>query len=80
MLAGDNAGVAARARLERTPLGGEVDVHDAEALGVAQGPLEVVEQRPDEVAAQVDPVADGAVRGVQVGVEVADPLRVGQES
>ena len=27
-----------------------VDVHDAEGLGVALGPLEVVEQRPDDVA------------------------------
>ena len=50
----DDVGVPTGARLRRADLGGEVDVHDAEAVGVALGPLEVVEERPHEVAAQVD--------------------------
>ncbi len=37
--------------LRRPHAGVEVHVHDAEAVGVALGPLEVVEQRPDEEAA-----------------------------
>ena len=39
-----------RAVLQRALLRGVVDVHDAEALGVARGPLEVVQQAPHHVA------------------------------
>ena len=51
---GDHLGIEVGAVLRCALLGGEVDVHDAEALRVALRPLEVVEQRPDEVAAHVD--------------------------
>src|SRR4030095_6269593 len=50
--------VPGAAALDRAPLGRVVDVDDAEALGVAAAPLEVVQQRPREVAADVDAVLD----------------------
>ena len=53
-----------------------VDPGEAEALGEAVGPLEVVEQRPDEVAAHVDAGVDGVEHGAQMAAEVGDPLRV----
>src|SRR5690606_36192789 len=46
--------------LRRALQGAEVDVHDAEPLFVAEGPFEVVEQRPEEIAFQVDAGGDGA--------------------
>ena len=45
---------------------------EAEALRVALGPLEVVEQRPHEVAPDVDSRIDRGGDGLQVPVEVAD--------
>src|SRR5437879_5562298 len=42
------------APLDRPLLARVVHVHDAEPLRVPLRPLEVVEQRPDEVAAQID--------------------------
>src|SRR5205085_4862394 len=38
-----------RAPLPRPLLRREIDVNDAEALGVAEGPFEVVQEGPDEV-------------------------------
>src|SRR5919202_1643356 len=49
----DDVGVVSPARLDRAPLRLVVDVDEAEALREAVGPLEVVEQRPGEVAAHV---------------------------
>ena len=40
------------------------------------GPLEVVQQRPAVVAADVDAPGDGVADGAQVGVEVVDPRLV----
>ena len=68
--------VPARAVLRRALEGLEVDVDEPEALGVAERPLEVVQQRPHEVAAQVDAVGDRAVRGAEVRVEVVDADRI----
>src|SRR5690606_32431339 len=46
---GDLVAVPPAARLEGAAPGREVHVDDAEPLGVAAGPLEVVEQGPQEV-------------------------------
>src|SRR3954447_15375573 len=73
---GDQLAVPAGAVLGRAPLGRVVDVDDAEALGVAVLPLEVVQQRPHVVAADVDPVGDrGGQRG-DVVLQVGDAPRV----
>src|SRR5215208_485192 len=72
----DDLGVEAGARLGGALLGGEVDVDDAEALGVAVAPLEVVEEGPGEVAAEVDAGLDRAAGGAQVVAVVGDAQRV----
>ena len=41
------------------------------------GPLEVVEERPDEVPAHVDAVRDRGVNGGEMLAEVVDPERIG---
>ena len=62
-------GVPVGARLRRTPLRRVVDVDEPEALGVAEGPLEVVAERPLEEPADVDALLDRAVHRTQVGVD-----------
>src|SRR5205085_6703651 len=52
------------------------DVHDAEALRVAERPLEVIEQRPHEVAAQVHSLLRGRTRRLEVLAQVRDAQRI----
>ena len=49
---------------------------DAEALVIPVGPLEVVHQRPLEVAAHIHPFLDGGTDRAEVGVEIGDAPRV----
>src|SRR5580704_13715322 len=58
-LAGDQLLVPAGAGLRDAGLGAEVHEDQAEPAAVPVGPLQVVEQRPDEVAAYVHPGLDG---------------------
>jgi hypothetical protein len=44
---------------------------DPEALGVSEGPLEVVEQRPDEVATDGHAVRDRAGNRVEVRAQMS---------
>src|SRR5207253_2287719 len=73
--AGD-AGVPAGALFEDASLGEVVDIDQAEALRVAVCPLEVVHQRPDEVAAQIDACLYRGMGGSEVCIQERDPLRV----
>src|SRR3990172_4216717 len=73
---GDQALVPASAALGDPTLVVEVDPNQSEALAVTQAPLEVVEQRPDEVAAQVDAGGEGVRRCRDVPREVADAIVV----
>src|SRR5436190_19430293 len=72
----DEVAVPERAALGRSALRREVDVHDPEAARVAVLPLEVVEQRPDVVAADVDAGGHGALDGRDVLAQVRDAIRV----
>src|SRR3954454_23961862 len=72
----DEVAVPERAALGHAPLGRVVHVDEAEALGVAVLPLEVVEHRPGEVAPDVDAVGDRAGQRAQVRLEVLDAPRV----
>src|SRR5436309_9751930 len=72
----DDFPIEERAPLQGAPLGREIHLHDAEALRVAVLPLEVVEQRPREVAAQVDSLPDRPVRRLEVPAVVLDTARV----
>src|SRR6266702_5194504 len=57
-------------------LRGEVDVMDAEAIGVAVSPLVVVHERPAEVALDRDTFGDGAVQMGEVVAEIHDAVGV----
>ena len=69
-------GIELRALLQRPFQRREVDVDDAEAFGVAEGPFEVVEEGPDEVAADVGAFGDRVRDGADVLAEVVDAQRV----
>jgi len=73
---GDDAGVLQAGVLDGASLGVVVDVDDAEPLVVAVGLLEVVEERPREVAAHVGARVDRLGDRAEVAPEVLDPLRV----
>src|SRR5215216_1240977 len=72
----DDPSVPAGAHLGDAPLGAVVHEHDTEALRIALRPLEVVQERPDHVAAEVNPLLPSAVRRPEVGVEVGDALLI----
>ena len=54
----------------------EVNVDDAEPLGVSIRPLEVVEQRPDEVAGDRDALVDRVCDGPEMGFEIGGPFGI----
>src|SRR5581483_223054 len=68
----DPVAVPEGAPLRDPPLGGEVDEDDPEALRVAVLPLEVVQQRPDVVAPDVDAELPRPLDGVDVPAQVGD--------
>src|SRR5215207_6760784 len=68
--------VEAAAVLDRSLLCLVVDVHDSEALGVAVAPLIVVEERPREIAAQINSLHDRIAYRFQMGFEVGDTQRI----
>src|ERR1039458_7853419 len=53
-----------------------VDPDEAESLRESVPPFEVVEQRPDDVAANVDTGGDRIEDGAEMTLEVGDALRV----
>ena len=73
---GDDLFVPERAVFGGAFLGFKIDVDDAEPLGVALGPLEVVDQRPDVVAVDRDAGLDGAVDLGEVGPDVIEAAHV----
>src|SRR4030088_3152033 len=75
-VAADHVAVPGRAVLRGALLRVVVDVDQAEPLVVSVAPLEVVQERPGEVAAQVDTGGQGGVGSPQVSVEVRDPFDV----
>src|SRR5712691_2056017 len=75
-LHGDEIAVPAERGLRRAPLSAEVDMHEAEPLVVALGPLEIVDQRPDQVTAHVDASDDRLAHRPDMAVQVADPRLV----
>src|SRR5215831_728955 len=76
----DQLSVPREGVLRRAALSLVVHVHETEAGCIALGPLEVVEQRPDEVAAHVHPGVHGFAHGPQVPVEEIDALGVVDEA
>src|SRR5215510_2151909 len=72
-LRGDEVPVPREAVLRHPLEGVEVDVDDSEAAGVAERPLEVVEERPEEVAAHGHARRDSRSDCVEMALEVGDP-------
>src|SRR5215218_6726483 len=72
----DQVAVPQGAPLRDAPLRLEVDEHDPEPLAVAGFPLEVVQQRPDVVAAHVDAGRTRPVDGLDVPADVRDAALV----
>src|SRR5262245_16035133 len=72
----DQVAVPERAALRDPPLRRVVDVDDPEPLVVAPLPLEVVEQRPDVVAANVHALRLRALDRVDVFPEIVEPALV----
>ena len=75
-VAGHQPRIIKRAVLRGAFLRGEIDVDDAEALGKAERPFEIVEQRPDQIAPDVGARVDRGVDGAEVPLEIVDAERV----
>src|SRR5215831_12737112 len=54
----------------------EIDVNHAEAAAVAFRPLEVIDERPDEIAAQFYPGGNRAAGGGEVLAQISDAIVV----
>src|SRR6516165_6990689 len=54
----------------------EIDVNHAEAAAVAFRPLEVIDERPDEIAAQFYPGGERAAGGGEVLAQISDAIVV----
>ena len=73
---GHDLAIEVRALLQDAVLSPVVGVHDAEALAVTVRPLEIVEQGPHEVPAEVDSTADRRVDRGEVAPQVLNALGV----
>ena len=49
-----------------------VDMDQAKAFAVAEGPFEIVEQRPDEIALDRDPGGDRVLHRAEIAAQIAD--------
>src|SRR5215207_11215760 len=72
----DHAPVPEGAQLRRALAGREIAPDNPESLREAETPLEVVEQRPDQVAAQIDTVGDRAVAHLEMALDVDESLPI----
>src|SRR5688572_16531945 len=79
-MGGDDVAVPREARLGHALERLEVHVDDPEPLREPEGPLKVVEQRPEEVAADWNALVDRVPEGRQMSVDVRDPLWIGDAS
>ena len=79
-IVGGDAGVPAAGIFDGALLVLEIDVGEAEALAVALGPLEVVEQAPGVVAADVGALGDGASEPVKVLAEIVGAAGVADDA
>src|ERR1700730_15711607 len=70
--AANHLGIVAAGRFDRSLLGRVIDVHDAEAFGIAERPLVVVEQRPRIVTLEIHALLHRLVRGAQMLAVILD--------
>ena len=72
----NDAGVPSSGIFGRAAQGLVVDVNKAEALAVSVGPLEVVHERPMEISANVDFIADRPRQLDKISATEIDSLRI----
>ena len=72
----DRFGQEIERRLRRALLAVEVDIDEAEAPAVAFRPFEIVEQRPGEIAFELDAVGERAARRGDMFAQVSDAIVV----
>ena len=58
----------------------EIDVHHAETAVIAFCPLEVIEQRPNEIAAQICTSGERATGSSEVGAQIGDAVVIAYEA
>src|SRR5262249_41449604 len=75
-LVSDELGEPSIRRLGRALERLEVDVDHAEAAAVAFRPLEIIDERPDEIAAQFYAGGERAARGSEVLAQIGDAIVV----
>src|SRR5689334_2120496 len=73
---GDGVAVPVGGVFGDAALGGVIRIDQADADGVAHGPLEVVGEAPLEVAAEGDAIGAGTLEFAQVAMEIVDALWV----
>src|SRR5690348_6648531 len=75
-LVGDEARVPLAAVFDDPPLRGEIYVYQAEALAIALRPLEVIEERPDEIAHHRRPMLHSIADRAQMLAQEAHALGI----
>jgi hypothetical protein len=69
-----DAGEIGKRRLRRAPQCREIDADHAQTPPIAFRPFEIIQQGPDEIAAQLDSSRDRALRRRKVLAQIANPL------
>src|SRR5260370_38969430 len=69
-------GIPVATLFDHPGLGRIVDIDYPKALGIALGPLKIVHQRPDKVAAQWSSLLDGLGAGCDMRGQIVDAPRV----
>src|SRR6266851_1190527 len=74
---GGELGVPVAGVLDGALLGAEVHIGEAEALGIAFGPFEIVQEAPVVISADIGAVEHGAADGVEVAAHELDAALIG---
>src|SRR6185295_15328809 len=72
----NNFRVVSATGLDRSRLSRIVDVNDSKSLRVAVSPLEVIEQRPDEIPAYINTALNRVAYSSDMSAEILDSLRI----
>src|SRR6266446_4846172 len=72
----DDLTIPVRALLGGTRLCPVIDIDDAEALGVAECPFEIIQEGPDEVPPQINALLNGRGGSPEMRIEIGNPFHV----
>src|SRR2546428_12887534 len=68
--------IPVRALFGNTRLRPVIDIDDAEALGVAKCPFEIIQEGPDEVPPQINTLLNGSRGSPEMRIEIGNPFHV----